>query len=560
MIETLPPALWLFAGALSFCLLPERLRLPAVLIWPALAWFFAWQLPDGVQLTGSLLQFELQWVEASTVRRLFATVFCLMTLVGGVYAYRHASRTELASAFAYAAGALGVCFAGDLITLFIFWEMMAIFSTAVVWCGNTEDARKAGIRYALVHLLGGVILKFGIILLIIETGSTEVRALTLGSVGTWLMLIGVLINAAAPPFSAWLADAYPEASPSGTVFLSAYTTKTAVLCLILLFPGATILIPVGLYMVFYGIIYALLENDMRRILAYSIVNQVGFMVCAIGIGTETAINGAAAHAFAHIIYKALLMMSAGAVLLRTGKRKCSDLGGLYQTMPLAMWCGVIGALAISSLPSTSGYTTKSLINVAAQEQGMMVVYFLLAAASAGVFLHAGIKFPWFVFFQKDSGMRPKDAPLNMSVAMLIMSAICLLLGLFPQWIYPHLPYPVAYEPYKADKLIFYFQLLLFSGLAFFLLLPWMKRTLTITLDTDWFYRRALNACAAWCLRCWQVLQQFVGEESRRLDRWKNATRALFSQGGVLAATWSIGVTVLLLVVLLTVYIVFYYLQ
>lgn len=312
---------------------------------------------------------------------------------------------------------------------------------------------------------------------------------------TWMILIGILINAAAPPVSAWLADAYPESSPTGSVFLSAFTTKTAVLALIMLFPGEPILIWVGLFMVMYGIIYALLENDARRILAYSIVNQVGFMVCAVGIGTQMALNGAAAHAFAHIIYKALLFMSAGVVVYRTGKSKCTELGGLFRTMPLTTLCGIIGALAISGFPLTSGFTTKTMISQAAADQSLVVVYFLLAAASAGVFLHAGIKFPWFVFFQRDSGLRPKDAPWNMAAAMLLFAALCILIGVFPDRFYRFLPYPVDYEAYTPGKVVFYLQLLLFSGLAFFLLLPLMRRTPTISLDIDWLWRVALARAA-----------------------------------------------------------------
>jgi multicomponent Na+:H+ antiporter subunit D len=339
-----------------------------------------------------------------------------------------------------------------------------------------------------MHLLGGVILKVGIEGIVIHTGSIEIQPMLATNFDTWMVLIGILINAAAPPVSAWLSDSYPESSPTGSVFLSAFTTKTAVLALILLFPGEPVLIWVGLYMVMFGIIYALLENDARRILAYSIVNQVGFMVCGVGIGTAMALNGAAAHAFAHIIYKALLFMSAGVVVYRTGKSKCTDLGGLFRTMPLTTICGIIGALAISGFPLTSGFTTKTLISQAAIDESMAVVYFLLAAASAGVFLHAGIKFPWFVFFQKDSGLRPKDAPWNMAAAMVLFSALCILIGVFPEVLYRFLPYPVEYEAYEPGKVLFYLQLLLFSGLAFFLLLPLMKRTLTISLDTDWIWR------------------------------------------------------------------------
>ena len=242
-------------------------------------------------------------------------------------------------------------------------------------------------------------------------------------------------------------------------------------------------------MVFYGIVYAILENDMRRILAYSIVNQVGFMVAGIGIGTEMALNGTAAHAFTHIIYKALLLMSAGSVLLMTGKRKCTDLGGLFRTMPVTTLCGIIGALSISSFPLTSGFISKSMIAEGAAQQHLAIVWFLLAAASAGVFLHAGIKFPWFVFFQKDSGLRPAEPPLNMRLAMLLFSGCASVSALAPGVLYAALPYPVEYVPYTASHVVSQLQLLLFSGLAFFLMLGWLKRTLTITLDTDWVWRR-----------------------------------------------------------------------
>jgi len=344
------------------------------------------------------------------------------------------------------------------------------------------------------------------------------------------------------------------------VFLSAFTTKTAVLALILLFPGEPVLIPVGLYMVFYGIIYALLENDARRILAYSIVNQVGFMVCAIGIGTQLALNGAAAHAFAHIIYKGLLFMSAGVVLYRTGKRKCTDLGGLFRSMPLTCLCGIIGALSISSFPLTSGFTTKALISQAALSEGLALVYFLLAAASAGVFLHAGIKFPWFVFFQKDSGLRPADAPWNMAVAMLLFVALCIFLGVYPQALYQHLPFPVDYVAYTPSKVLFYLQLLLFSGLAFFLLLPAMKRTLTITLDVDWLWRACFSAIsrplAAGVATGSDALERRARGQRDKLLAW---VHRLWGGDGVFASSWSIGATAIWISVLLSAYVLIYYL-
>jgi multicomponent Na+:H+ antiporter subunit D len=320
-------------------------------------------------------------------------------------------------------------------------------------------------------------------------------------------------------------------------------------------------------MVMYGIIYALLENDIRRILAYSIVNQVGFMVCAVGIGTQLALNGAAAHAFAHIIYKALLFMSAGVVIYRTGKHRCTDLGGLFRTMPLTTICCIIGALSISSFPLTSGFTTKSLISQAAANEGLLWVYMLLTAASAGVFLHAGIKFPWFVFFQRDSGLRPKDAPWNMALAMVIFSALCILLGVYPQWLYALLPYPLEYQAYTAGKVVFYLQLLLFSGLAFFLLLPLMKRTNTISLDVDWLWRRAIPGLSARLGRVVLALQSrgrriaelfrefFAFFTMRYLGQPHTADR---EERGLFARSWPIGTTALWIAILLSSYVLLYY--
>jgi multicomponent Na+:H+ antiporter subunit D len=492
----IPPSLLLIAGAFLLPLVGVRMRLPLLIGLPILSLLSIWNLPDGVVISTHFLGFELAPLKVDALSRVFGTIFSIMTCVGALYAYRQARTIELCAAFLYAGSSLGVVFAGDLLTLFVYWELMALGSTMVLWAAGTQAAFRASIRYLLVHLFGGVVLMVGIAAWAVSDGDLSLRVMTSALEGEGgrafaaaFILAGVLLNAGAPPLSAWLTDAYPNASPSGMVFLSAFTTKTAVYVLIRGFPGSEILIFIGLYMVFYGIVYALLENDMRRILAYSIINQVGFMVTGIGIGTEMALNGATAHAFTHIIYKALLLMSAGGVLYMTGKRKCTDLGGLVQTMPLTAACGIIGALAISSFPLTSGFISKSMIAQAAADEYLGTVWVLLAAASAGVFLHAGIKFPWFVFFQKDSGLRPPDPPFNMSVAMVLFAVLCITLGVSPGVLYAMLPYAVDYVPYTGAHVVAQLQLLLFAGLAFFVLLPMMKRTLTISLDFDWFYRR-----------------------------------------------------------------------
>lgn len=568
MINTaLPPGLILIVGALFLPALAGNARKVLMLLLPIATMYMIWAVPDGVQMTIPFLGYELQPLEGDKLSRLFATIFTLMAFVGGIFALNQKSEIELMSAYSYAGGAVGVALAGDLITVFIFWELMAIASTLVIWSARTDEAYKASMRYIIVHLLGGVVLMIGIIGQIYSTGSVEFGAMQATNWWTWALLAGFLINAGAPPFSAWLPDAYPSASWSGSVFLSAFTTKTAVYVLIRGFPGEEILIYVGLYMVFYGIIYALLENDMRRILAYSIINQVGFMITGIGIGTEMALNGASAHAFAHIIYKALLLMSAGAVIHAINKRKCTDLGGLYKAMPLTMICGTIGALAISGFPLTSGFTTKTMIAAAAGDQHIAFAWFLLEAASAGVFLHAGIKFPWFVFFQRAPGYvekhfnaEPKDPPFNMKLAMVIFAAFCIGLGLYPDPLYALLPYTVDYVPYTGTHVVHMLQLLLFSGFAFFVMLKMMKRTMTITLDFDWFYRKFFKL-----LHDEFVIKHggafYAGFKSGSLKRLQKFVQRVFRHHGpygIMARTWETGHMVLWVAILLGLYLIVYY--
>lgn len=488
-MSDLPPGLVLIIGAFILPIVGQRLRPILTLGLPLLTLYLVWSLPNGTFSTVPMLDYNLAFIQSDSLSRLFATVFSIMTFGGSLFALKQKRVLELASVFVYAGSAIGVVFAGDLISLFIFWEIMAVASTLVVLSAGGKRSYQISMRYFLIHVFGGTLLLIGILSHIVDTGSTAFTAMAPNTFGTIFILMGFLINAAAPPLSAWLSDAYPEASFSGAVFLSAFTTKAAVYVLLRGFPGSEVLIFIGVFMIFYGIIYALLENDMRRILAYSIVNQVGFMVTGVGIGTEMALNGVAAHAFTHIIYKGLLLMSAGSVLYMTGRRKCTDLGGLFQSMPLTAICSIIGALSISSFPLTSGFISKSMISQAAADESLTLVWFMLMAASAGVFLHAGIKFPWFVFFQKDSGLRPSDPPWSMRLAMILFASICIGLGVWPEYLYAMLPYEVTYVPYTVTHVVQMLQLLLFSGFAFFIMLPLMKRTLTITLDFDWTYRR-----------------------------------------------------------------------
>jgi multicomponent Na+:H+ antiporter subunit D len=555
------PGLVLILAAALMAPLRGWPRAAVALLAPLLSLFFAVQVAEGVHWKTQWLGLEIAPFAVDRLSRLFAIIFALMALGGALFALNQPRRLELPAALLYAGAAIGAVLAGDLVTLFVFWELMAVGSTLVLWSAGTPRSGAASMRYLMVHLFGGMLLFAGVAAQVLETGSTAFSVMALDGIPRFLILGAFLVNAAAWPLSAWLPDAYPEASWSGMVFLSAFTTKTAVYVLLRGFPGAELLVYVGLAMVFYGIVYALLENDMRRILAYSIVNQVGFMVTGVGLGTEMALNGAAAHAFTHILYKALLLMSAGSVLLATGRRKCTDLGGLYHSMPFTTACGIVGALAISSFPLTSGFVSKSMISQAAADGHLFTVWILLAAASAGVFLHAGIKFPWFVFFQKDSGLRPPEPPWNMRLAMALFAALCIGLGIFYEPLYRLLPYAVDYAPYTGWHVVAQLQLLLFSGLAFFVMLGWLRRTLTISLDVDWVYRVPLSRLAAAAGRGIAAILDAGGvAAARMLARVDSGTRHLVGPGGTFARTWGVGAMALGVMAMLLAFLLAYYLR
>jgi multicomponent Na+:H+ antiporter subunit D len=488
MMSDFPPSIILIAGAFLVPFFAGRTKNVYTILLPAVTFFFIYHLASGHAGSIHFFGFDLTLVRVDKLSKVFGYIFTLNAFAAFIYAYYLKDNTQHMAALVYIGSSIGVVFAGDLVSLYFFWEVMAVASTFLILARKTPKAQQAAMRYILLHIFGGLLLLAGIVLHISQTGSVAFGPMTDRNLATYLMLIGILVNAAAPPLSAWLSDSYPESTVVGGVILSAYTTKTAVYTLVRGFPGWEILIVVGCVMTIYGIIYALLENDMRRILAYSIINQVGFMVTGVGIGTAMSLNGSVAHAFCHIIYKALLWMSAGSVLYMTGKSRCTELGGLYKTMPWTLIFGLVGALSISSFPGTSGFTSKSLIIDGAVHSHLFWVWLILEIASAGVFLHAGIKFPYFVFFAKDKGLRPGETHLSMLVAMGFMSFLCIFLGLYPQPLYALLPFDVPYQAYTFHHVVSQLQLLMFSALVFFLFLPLLKRTETISLDTDWFYR------------------------------------------------------------------------
>ena len=489
----LPPGLAMILGAVVLPFLPLAMRPLWMLLAIALS-ATTLLVPSGEHVLWSVLGFELSLYYADALSFPFSLVFHIAAALAVVYSWHVRSRLELAAGLAYGGAAIAAVHAGDLLTLFIWWEMTAITSVFVLLAAGTFAARQASMRYLVVQVASGVLLLGGAGLFYVENGHIVFTSITLDSGAGWFILLAFGIKAAFPLLNGWLQDAYPKATPSGAVILSIFTTKLAIYALARGFAGAEILIWIGVVMAVVPLVFILLENDLRRVLAFSLNNQLGFMVVAIGVGTPLALNGAVALAFVHILYKSLLFMAVGNVVYHTGTAKLSELGGLYRQLPMTMLCCVIGVLAMMATPLLGSFVAKTQIMTALGSGSggieFMAAYLMLLLASAAI--HGSIKIPYFTFFARPNQRNLGKTPMGVGIAMGITAVLCVILGVFPQIFYAILPYAKVKNPYDLSHITGHLQMLAFAVLAFVVLLrlglypPHLRETL---LNSDWFYRR-----------------------------------------------------------------------
>jgi multicomponent Na+:H+ antiporter subunit D len=563
MIAEFSPGLILIIGGLVAPLFPARLRPFLMVVLPLVAFAYLLALPHGEFGQLQMMGLSLVTLRVDKLSLLFGYVFLLAAFLGGIFALHVRDTIQHVSGLVYAGSALGAVFAGDLATLFFFWEGIAVASVFLIWAARNERANRAGMRYIVVQIGSGALLLAGVLIHYRHTGALSFGAMELASPGAALILLAFGIKCAFPLLHNWLQDAYPEATVTGTVLLSSFTTKVAVYALARGFAGTEILVPIGAAMTAFPIFYAVIENDLRRVLAYSLNNQLGFMVVGIGIGTELAVNGAVAHAFADILFKGLLFMSMGAVLFRVGTVKGSELGGLYKSMPWTTGFCLVGAASISAFPLFSGFVTKSMVITAAMEGGYFWTWLVLLFASAGVFHHAGIKIPYFAFFAHDSGKRCEEAPNNMLVAMAIAAACCIGIGSLPWLFYQLLPFKADYVPYSSDHVVGQVQLLFLSALAFTLLMRtgiYPPELRSINLDSDWLYRRPGRATALGIGKAANALwSSCVSALIQCSGGFLEGVRRYHGSGAVLARTWTTGSMAFWTTVMLAVYLILTYL-
>lgn len=536
------PGLLLVLGALLVPLLRGRLRSAWMLALPVGALALLWSMQEGVTGEATVLGWSLHLIRVDSLSRVFATAFCVAALLAVVYALHVRDTLQQTTTLIYAGAAVGGTLAGDLVTLFVWWELTGLASVFMIWAGRTERSLRAGKRYLAAQVVSGLLMLAGIAQYVRDTGDLEFDVIGLDRPGGILILLAIGIKCAFPVLHSWLQDTYPEATAVGTVVLSAFTTKFAVYALARGFPGTEELVWIGAIMTCFPIFYAVIENDLRRVLAYSMINQLGFMVVGVGIGGPLGINGAAAHAFADIFFKGLLFMSMGAVLTRVGTVKASELGGLYKSMPQTTVLCMVGAASISAFPLFSGFATKSMIMAAVAEDHRTVIWLVLLFASAGVFHHAGIKIPFFAFFAHDAGHRVPEAPVTMRFAMGLAAAISIGIGVAPGLLYGMLPYPVEYVPYTTSHVITQLQLLAFAAMAFTVLMRtglYPPELRAINVDADIVYRRFLPAVWHRGLRGAALARDMLQPQLRSgaVTVARAVTRPLRPQG-LLGAIWS----------------------
>lgn len=475
-----------------------------MLIPPILAIYLAFSVDAAATKSYSGFQwlgYTLTLIRLDPTSGIFLQVFAVMSLAGLIFALHVEDRWQHTAAMFYVAGGMGCVLAGDYLTLFLFWEIMAIGSTFLVMLNRTRESVLAGFRYFLYHVLGGLFLLAGLVMRYHVTGTFDFTheasfgGLWGGQVYSWLILIGFCVNAAVVPLHAWLPDAYPRGTVTGSVFMCAYTTKTAVYVLMRGFAGWEILAIAGTIMAIYGVLYASMENNARRILSYHIVSQVGYMVAGIGVGTAMTLNGAAAHAYAHILYKGLLFMSVGAVLYAAGTAKLDQLGGLAGRLPWVMLLYMVAALSISGMPIFNGFISKTMTIAGAANDHRYLIALGLEIAAVGTFVSVGLKLPYFAFWggkSLDMERELKPIPVNMYVGMGILAVLCIAQGLYPEMLYKYLPNSMTgeaeYHPWTAWNVLQSSMLLGFAGLAFYFMRGIITPHAYLNLDFDWFYR------------------------------------------------------------------------
>jgi multicomponent Na+:H+ antiporter subunit D len=434
---------------------------------------YVWLSPSGQHLGVKLFGFDAVLYNVDPFSTLMGLIFGFIGAVAVLYSwYSEASTLQTAFALSYVGTSLGAVFGGDWLSLIFFWELMAVTSSLLVWHYGGRAVR-AGFRYALLHGVGGTLLLGAVVWHYVEVGSflfTAAPGGMAGAVAPVLAAVGIGVNVGFIGLHAWLPDTYPRPHVAASVFLCVFTTKTGVYGMYRAFPEGNVAIAyMGGLMAVFGATYALFQNDMRRLLSYHIQSQVGYMVAGVGIGTALGQAGAMAHVFNHILYKALLFMTAGVIVYRTGKESLKKLGGLGREMPVTAGAFTVAALSIAGFPLFNGFVSKGIVISASHYDfpagpaavgEFHTLELLLLVGGVGTFL-SFIKFGYYAFLHGEYDGSVADANRGQMVAMVSVAALCVFYGIFDGALFGILPFDVTdgsvvskvYVTYTVDHIV-----------------------------------------------------------------------------------------------------------
>ncbi len=562
-------------GAILIPLLKGKIKKVYLILVPMLILMDILQIRSGTGWVYSFLDYDLIFLHADRLSLGFSYIFFVIGILSIIYSIHVKDDGQHVAAFMYMGSSLGVVFAGDFFTLFIFWEIMSVASVILIWYQRDKEAIAAGFRYILMHIFGGCVFLAAIVIHYVSKGSMDVAPFDVG-LAYVLLLIGIGVNAAFLPLHTWMPDAYPRATITGSVFLCVFTTKTAIYVLARTFPGVEAVAYMGGVMSIFGVIFALLQNDVRRLLTYHIISQIGYMIAGIGIGTALAINGGIAHTFTNILFKTLLFMCMGAVIYRTGKNNLTELGGLAKKMPITAITCIIASLSISGAPGFNGFVSKGMVISSAAEAHKPLLELMLTLAGVGTAL-SFLKICYFTFFAKNEHIEAKEAPAMMQVAMCVTAFLCILTGVYPEALFAMLPYhPIHYHAYSASHVVGVAQLLIFASLVFMLAISIVSPHRGTVLDFDYFYRMGARRLMQFCEVSNGVRLQFQGAATRlvsaSIELIKNPIVSLellsFRRGGIKTVPLydenvhrqPVGVGVLFAVLLIIFYCIVFYIR
>ncbi|WP_281193950.1 Na(+)/H(+) antiporter subunit D [Halorubrum sp. F4] len=441
-LTAIPPYLVVAVASLLVLALPRAIGHGLGALATAFVFAQAVLLDDGgtgAHLATTFLEFDVVFFNVDGFSLLMGVVVGFLATAAVLYAYgSDAPKWVTSLALIYVATTIGTIYAGDWLTLVFFWELMAVTSTLLVWQYGGAAVR-AGYRYALFHGTGGTILLAAVVVHFANAGTFLFSATSgIDPAATLLAAIGIGINCGFIFLHSWLPDTYPRPHVAASVFLSVFTTKTAVYVMYRAFPeGGMWLAYLGGFMAVYGAFFALLQYDPRRLLSYHIQAQVGYMLAGLGLATyvgEFAVTGGFAHLFNNVLYKSLLFMAVGVVIYRTGLEDIREMGGLWRVMPVTFLVYVVGAASITAVPGFNGFISKGMVIDSAHEVhnyelllGEGLLWWLLILGGVGTFM-SFIKLGYYVFFHGSASISPDDATPFQTAGMLLAAGACVFFG------------------------------------------------------------------------------------------------------------------------------------